>query len=354
MIIFYSWQSDTDGKYNRSFIKESLERAIKLLNQELEIEEPIRLDHDTKDVQGTPDIVTTILNKIDQSDIFIGDITFIAKTIDNKKSISNPNVMVELGYALKALSDNRIINVMNTAFGKPEGNLPFDLAHKRWPIQYELSSNNYKEKSSIRKSLVASLKSALYPFIGQVKRSGPKFSSNAELVHHREKLRKEFDQELLKIRAEKLRRDVIIRDIDRVDGYPNTDDEDSGISSWFRIGILETYTRGIKVGLRWVGLTECEGGYRYTDYKNNEEKEISALLVGEIPFESIVTVNWEGDEYYYFPHIYCYFNNNGEPYERLFFCEKVDMGNGIDYYKEITDYQSVRANSIRDNIDNYA
>ncbi len=347
MIIFYSWQSDIDAKYNRNFIKECLERAIKLLNEELKIEEPLRLDHDTKNVQGTPDIVSTILNKIEKSDIFIGDITFIAKTVDSKKLVSNPNVMIELGYALNALRDNRIINVMNTAFGKPEGNLPFDLSHKRWPIQYELSSNNFTDKSNIRKSLVASLKSALYPFLNQTKSSEAKFSSNVELVHHREKLRKEF-----KIRAEKLRGDVIIRDIDRVDGYPNTDDEDTGISSWFRIGILETYTRGIKVGLRWVGLTECEGGYRYTDYKNNEEREISALLVGEIPFESIETVNWEGDEYYYDPHIYCYFNNNGGPYERLFFCEKVDMGNSIDFYKEITDYQSVLENSKKANIEN--
>lgn len=344
MKVFYSWQSDIERKYNRNFIKQCLESAIKLLSQELNIKDALRLDHDTKDVKGSPDIVATILEKIEESDIFIGDITFTAKSSSNFKYSPNPNVLIELGYAMKALGTERVINVMNTAFGKPEGNLPFDLAHKRWPIQYELSSDNYSEKAGIKKLLIASIKSALYPFINMPKSSIPAFASKADQVKHREKLRKEFDEELMKIRANKLRRDVIIRDIDRVDGYPNTD-EDHGISSLFRIAILNTYTRGVRVGLSIDGLTEYEDGYRYTDYKNKEESDISAYLVGEIPFDSIVTVNWDGDEYYYFPHIYCYFNDNGEPYERLMFCEKVDMGDGIDYYKEISDYESVRTNS---------
>ncbi|WP_444544716.1 hypothetical protein, partial [Shewanella glacialipiscicola] len=60
MKIFYSWQSDIENKFNRNFIKDCLERAIKQLNQDLKIEDALRLDHDTKDVQGSPDIASTI------------------------------------------------------------------------------------------------------------------------------------------------------------------------------------------------------------------------------------------------------------------------------------------------------
>lgn len=354
MIIFYSWQSDIEEKYNRNFIKDCLEKAIKLLSQELNIEDALRLDHDTKDVHGSPDIVATILRKIEKCDIFIGDVTFISKSINKNKSIPNPNVMIELGYAIKALGDDRVINVMNTAFGKPKNNLPFDLAHKRWPIQYEISPGDSETKSEIKKALIASFKAAIYPFVNQRKSTFPVFQSNADKIRHREQLRKKFEDELSKIRARNLRRDIVIRDVDRVDGYPNVDENEKGISPWFKVGILETYTRGIKVGLSIVALTQSENGLRYTDHKVNEEKDITAYLIGEIPFDSIVTVNWEGDEYYYFPHIYCHFNHDGQPYERLTFCEKIDMGHGHNYYKVISDYETVHENSIQANVKFFA
>ena len=341
MKIFYSWQSDIENKFNRNFIKDCLELAIKQLNQELEIEDALRLDHDTKDVEGSPDIANTILKKIEGSDIFIGDITFITKS-KNEKHCPNPNVLIELGYALNSLGDNRVINIMNSSFGSPDKNLPFDLAHKRWPIVYSLSDDNYADKSSVKSKLIASIKSALYPFIGKPKTTTPVFSSPAEKVKHRETLRKEFERELRETRAKKLRSDVIIRDVDRVDGYPNTSEEETGISPWFRLGMLETYTKGVKVLLRIGNLTQTDGGLRYTDHKAGEKGDIKAFLIGEIPFDSIVAVNWEGDEYYYFPHIYCHFNHEGEPYERLIFCEEVDMGSGHTYYKEIAEYAEIQ------------
>ena len=354
MIVFYSWQNDINGKFNRNFIKDCLERAIKLLNQELNIQDALRLEHDTKGVGGSPDIVNTILEKIEGCDVFIGDITFIAKSNDSKYC-PNPNVLIELGYALKCLGDGRVINVMNSAFGKPHNNLPFDLAHKRWPIQYELNAGNQKNKPEIKKALIASFKSALFPIINKPKSTSPVFQSNAEKIRHREQLRKEFEQELLEIRSKDLRTDVIIRDVDRVDGYPNVeDDESEGISAWFRLGLLETYTRGVRVALRIGMLTQCDDGFRYTDYKNGEKGDVKAYLIGEIPFDSIVTVNWDGDEYYYFPHIYCHFNHNAEPYERLIFCEKVDMGNGHNYYKELSVYEMVHNNSEQTDAEYFA
>ena len=46
-----------------------------------------------------------------------------------------------------------------------------------------------------------------------------RFESNAVRVRHRETLRKSLREEILKCRAEKLRQDVIVRHVDRVDVF---------------------------------------------------------------------------------------------------------------------------------------
>lgn len=69
------------------------------------------------------------------------------------------------------------------------------------------------------------------------------------------------------------------------------------------------------------------------------------MLTGEIPYDFVKTMNVDGDEYYYLPHIFCHFAHKGEPYERLFYTQEVDMGNGHSYWKEIATYEEVKLNS---------
>jgi len=86
-----------------------------------------------------------ILDKIDNCDIFVADLTCVGKTWGRRsgngklrrKRIPNPNVMLEAGYAAGVIPYNQIVQVMNTAFGGPKY-LPFDLKGKRHPIQYDL------------------------------------------------------------------------------------------------------------------------------------------------------------------------------------------------------------------------
>jgi hypothetical protein len=111
---------------------------------------------------------------------------------------------------------------------------------------------------------------------------------------------------------------------------------------------MDTYQRGIVLGVHFGGLKKCPGGYRFVDHVNAEESDIKALLVGDVPYDSIVEVNMDGDEYYYFPHIYCYFDFDGQPYERLWFCEKIDQDHGHPYFKHIADYDDVVRNNPTD------
>ncbi|MET0008407.1 MAG: hypothetical protein ABW124_13025 [Candidatus Thiodiazotropha sp. 6PLUC9] len=178
--------------------------------------------------------------------------------------------------------------------------------------------------------------------------------SNAEKVRKREELRPIFEEAFLKMRSSDFKSDAIIHDVDRVDSYPNTSDEEDGISPWFRVGLLDTYHRGIKVGLRIGSLIDTDEGLRFADHKHKEKGNVKAWLVGEIPFESIESVNWEGDEYYSKPHLFCHFEHEAEPYERLVFCQERELGNGMTYFSEIADYQKVYELSQKAGVEYFA
>lgn len=344
--VFYSWQSDINAKYNRYFQLDCLKAAVKKISQELDLKEPIREDHDTKGISGSPDISSSILLKIENSDVFIGDITFIAVS-ENERALSNPNVLIELGYAMHAVGDERVINIINTAFGEPKGNIPFDLAHKRWPITYKLSDKNYSDKAEVKTKLIGSLLSALKPFAKQPKVTGPKFSSNGEKVRHQEAIRKQLTEYIQKLNHENLRRRVILRDLDRTNHYPDISDEELGISAWFKVELAQIYHRGVQVFLQAGALVICDdGSYRFRDAKKGEKGDERVFLVGEIPFVNIETINFDGDEYDYFPHIFCHFSEeNQEPYERLILCKEIDMGHGHKYYSEVESLDRVQQNS---------
>ena len=60
--VFYSWQSESKGSDNRSYIEESLKIAIRSFNEK-HSEIRLTLDQDTRGVAGSPDIVNAILKK---------------------------------------------------------------------------------------------------------------------------------------------------------------------------------------------------------------------------------------------------------------------------------------------------
>ena len=100
--IFYSWQSDLPGNKTRNFIRECIDEAIELA-QETETIEAER-DEATMGTTGSPDIVATLFSKIDNCDLFIADLSFcFTEDLHHNKKSPNPNVMVELGYAVKTL-----------------------------------------------------------------------------------------------------------------------------------------------------------------------------------------------------------------------------------------------------------
>jgi len=157
--IFFSWQSDSPPKTNRYFIEDCLKKAAKEITKEIPI--IFTIDRDTKDVGGMPGIVDTIFQKIRSCDIFVWDATII---YTSPKYAPNPNVLLELGYAFALVGEGRIIGIINKSNGINADKLPFDLMHRRWPIQYDLDCNdpNFSEtKKEQKKHLIKNLKEAL-------------------------------------------------------------------------------------------------------------------------------------------------------------------------------------------------
>jgi hypothetical protein len=158
-VIFYSWQSDLPNRTNRRLIGDALERVAKalLLDEAIEIE-PV-IDRDTLNEPGAPDIASAILDKIDKADAVVLDVSIVSR--GNDRPSPNPNVLVELGYALRALGHKRVVPVFNLAFGSLE-ELPFDLRGRR-VLAYELSPD--EEPASARRTLEEKLSTAIITVI---------------------------------------------------------------------------------------------------------------------------------------------------------------------------------------------
>lgn len=175
--------------------------------------------------------------------------------------------------------------------------------------------------------------------LGRFKKADP-----ADVILVRQKWKTTIEDRLAKARGESRSSDAIVRDVARVDVYPDGDEREKGISSWFRIGLLGTYHRGIMAGLRVVGLKfdKEERAWRGCDYQRGEEPDLNAFVVGRIPYERIVSIDWDGDEYYGMPHIYCRFSSKAhEPYEEIVVCEERHLDQFV-YYSEIAKLDDVR------------
>jgi hypothetical protein len=143
-----------------------------------------------------------------------------------------------------------------------------------------------------------------------------------------------------------LRTDVIIRDIKRMDSYPETT-ETKGSSAWLRSGVIDTYEKGIMLGLGTKELVYDEQKDVYYFPPKEERGNTKLMFTGFVLFENIECVDWDGDQYYSYPHIYCYFDGkNKHPCERLSFCERRTLDEHT-YFTEIIPFEEVRLETER-------
>jgi tetratricopeptide (TPR) repeat protein len=164
--IFYSWQSDIKPAANRTLIEDALELAIRKIH-DAEGEPVINpaIDRDTAGVPGMPDISATILEKIDNSSVVVADVTLVDDGSLGRR-FPNPNVLIEVGYAIKSLGFSRVLLIQNTFNGGIE-DLPFDIRGKR--IMTYVSHPDDTSRAEQRRQLARRLRDALIAILPVLK-----------------------------------------------------------------------------------------------------------------------------------------------------------------------------------------
>lgn len=155
--IFYSWQSDLPRDTNQNLIRHTIQEAI-THSEETIINYIFKLDEATRSLTGSPDIPASIFNKIDNCDIFICDVTTINNSEQINRKVPNPNVLIELGYAIATIGWERIIMVFNKKFGDFTTELPFDLEKRRLTTYSVADKADKSGKNNLKSSFVEAFK----------------------------------------------------------------------------------------------------------------------------------------------------------------------------------------------------
>jgi len=172
--IFYSWQSTTDLRFNKDFIRDCLDLAIDYIKSNTELKNlDFEILQGTDGLPGSPQMADKIFQRIKSCDIFVGDLSVANNQsklqkllstfgIVKHKSFQNNNVLFEMGHANGTLGLDRIIGIINSKYGSPHNDpqkLPFDIRHIRFPLEYNYSK--LSEKENVQKELVDKLVTAI-------------------------------------------------------------------------------------------------------------------------------------------------------------------------------------------------
>lgn len=173
-----------------------------------------------------------------------------------------------------------------------------------------------------------------------------KKSNTVTRIKRRLALKKRFETEFWA----KKPHEMIVRDIHNDSIYPDNEyDRAVGISPWFKAEILRPYHRGISliVGIERIQVNPDRSWRVIKHGEHQTETEdaayINAFVIGNVPYDNIVAIDFEGDEYYNFPHLYCEFSFSGEPYEKVWYEPTSDYKQDViwlDEEKQVLDTNS--------------
>lgn len=178
--LFFSWQVETNnqGFNNKVFLTECINSAINQIQGKGDLKGvKIVYDDGLRKSPGTPDVALEMFEKIDECDIFIGDMTVVQHLEEwldefrNKEGIyfrygPNSNVCGEYNRALgkNSLFYKQVILLMNEANRSVYEDIaviPFDTRGRRWPITFNLPDNSEESKKKTKDELLKVLPDAI-------------------------------------------------------------------------------------------------------------------------------------------------------------------------------------------------
>ena len=158
-----------------------------------------------------------------------------------------------------------------------------------------------------------------------------------EEIRRIEKIRAEFYSRLKIIDDSSTFGLFLIRDVNRDRLYFDGDEKEfskQGPPPSFKVTIVDMSVHGLLAYYGWPErIKQFENGSRWCLAEKPDDGSILVHPIGEIPFSSIVAVNWHGDPANHFPHIFCRFDQSkGWPFKRVDYCERQDCVRGWPLY----------------------
>jgi hypothetical protein len=104
--------------------------------------------------------------------------------------------------------------------------------------------------------------------------------------------------------------------------YPETNEPDEhGQYEWFRADILRLYHNGIEfiLSLKEIQVFEDQSWELIEHNSKITGKPVSVYEIGKINFSDIVNYNFDGDEFYMYPHFFCKYAYKGTPFETTYY-----------------------------------
>ncbi|SHI81597.1 hypothetical protein SAMN02745194_01147 [Roseomonas rosea] len=163
--VFFSWQSDLPQGPTTLAVRAALRSAA----SQIEADHPVDIviEEATSNSAGSPYIPFELADKIRRADIFVGDITTVARISEDGKSLPNPNVTFELGVASAHLGWQRIIMLFNEELATLD-KLPFDFDRHR------ISKFRIKEGTAAQKAGAAKLSELMKAAVERILLDNPK------------------------------------------------------------------------------------------------------------------------------------------------------------------------------------
>ena len=154
--IFFAWQSDY--KTSRNQIDDALKRMVKECNGGWHPMRPMVVTSATEVGDGAVRIDSALMEKIQRARLFVGDVTpILGSDLD---LYPNPNVLIEVGYALASKAPGEVILVEHARSeaaipGDPKdgARMPFDIDH--------VQRIRYAKPADLRRRLLAEAQAAL-------------------------------------------------------------------------------------------------------------------------------------------------------------------------------------------------
>jgi len=205
---------------------------------------------------------------------------------------------------------------------------------KKYAMSKGLQSVIIWTKSEIEAMLYADYHDLLFAYFG-ISLSSQRNNSVTSLRRNialKKRMRKDFiDTDKIREAREKnnsslkfVSRKIIMHSIDDR-SYPNGAEDDSEVRQrWCGVAPYDFYHNGLVV-------YDQGGAQKILVHGRDEEgsivrtEEVTAAVLGYIPYSNIIDYDIDGDEYYQCPHIYCDYTNTVDPYEYVRFAKNTDV-----------------------------